>query len=121
MAITRDFRETVKDRAERDPEFRQGLLAEAMEAMVCGEFDVAKILIRDYINATVGFEELGKAVDKSPKSLMRMLSADGNPNASNLFRVTRHLQQAAGVKFGVVAIVQSTKKKKRRKKKITAA
>ncbi len=58
-----------------------GLLTEALEAIVRGELEVAKVLLRDYINATVGFEAVGKAIDKSPKSLMRMLGQDGNPNA----------------------------------------
>ena len=80
MALTRDFKDTVKDRADRDPEFRNGLLTEALEAVVHGELEVAKILLRDYINATEGFEAVGKAIGKSPKSLMRMLSQDGNPN-----------------------------------------
>ena len=112
MALTRDFRETVKDRADRDPEFRNGLLTEALEAVVRGELEVAKILLRDYINATVGFETVGKAVEKSPKSLMRMLGQDGNPNAKNLFSVTQYLQENAGVRFKVVT-VEPKKAKKR--------
>ena len=104
MALTRDFRETVKDRADRDPGFRIGLLTEALEAVVRGELEVAKILLRDYINATVGFETVGKAVEKSPKSLMRMLGQNGNPNAKNLFAVTQYLQENAGVRFKVVAV-----------------
>ena len=104
MALTRDFRETVKARADRDPEFRNGLLVEAADAIVRGELDVAKVLLRDYINATVGFESVGKAVNKSPKSVMRMLGRDGNPNVRNLFGVTRYLQQNAGVQLKVVAV-----------------
>ena len=102
MALTRDFRETVKDRANRDPEFRNGLLTEALEAMVRGELEVAKILLRDYINATVGFVAVGEAVDKSPKSIMRMLGKSGNPNAKNLLGVTQFLQQNAGLQFKIV-------------------
>ena len=112
MALTRDFREAVKDRADRDPEFRNGLLAEGLEAVIRGELEVAKILLRDYINATVGFETVGKAVEKSPKSLMRMLGQDGNPNAKNLLGVTQYLQQNAGVQFKVVT-VEPKKVKKR--------
>lgn len=59
MALTSSFRETVRDRAIRDPEFRVGLLTEAIECVLNGEIDVAKVLLRDYVNATVGFEELG--------------------------------------------------------------
>jgi hypothetical protein len=113
MALTRDFRETVKDRADRDPEFRNGLLAEALEAVVRGEIEVAKILLRDYINATEGFEAVGRAVKKSPKSLMRMLGPDGNPNAKNLFSVTRFLQSSAGVQFTVVTVGAKKKAKHR--------
>ncbi len=104
MALTRSFRKTVKDRADRDPEFRYGLLAEALEAIVRGELEVAKILLRDYINATVGFKAVGAAVGKSPKSLMRMLGPDGNPNAKNLFGVIQYLQENAGVRFKVVSV-----------------
>jgi DNA-binding GntR family transcriptional regulator len=55
MALTRDFKETVKDRADRDPEFRNELLTEALEAIVCGDVEAAKIMLRDYINATVDY------------------------------------------------------------------
>ncbi len=110
MPLTRDFRETVKDRAERDASFRNGLLTEALEAVVRGELDVAKTLLRDYINATEGFESVGQAIDKSPKSLMRMLSRSGNPNARNLFGVTRYLQERAGLTFRVVVVKPETTK-----------
>jgi hypothetical protein len=32
---------------------------------------------------------------------MRMLSAEGNPRAENLFSVIAHLQKAEGIKLGV--------------------
>ena len=114
MPLTRDFRETVKKRAEHDVKFRNGLLAEALEAVVRGELDVAKILLRDYINATEGFESVGNAIDKSPKSLMRMLGRNGNPNAKNLFGVTRYLQKNAGITFRVVADTPAKTGKKRK-------
>ena len=114
MALTRDFKETIKDRADRDPEFRNELLTEALEAIVCGDVEVAKVMLRDYINATVGFETVGKAVKKDPKSLMRMLSSRGNPNVKNLFSVTQFLQRKAGVQFKVV----SSKTKKVRKQEL---
>lgn len=49
MALTRDFKETVKDRADRDPEFRNELLAEALEAIVCGDVEVAKVILLEHI------------------------------------------------------------------------
>ncbi len=51
MALTRDFKETVMARARRDPEFREGLLREAVECLLANDMDAGKIRLRDYINA----------------------------------------------------------------------
>ena len=99
MPLTRDFKETVLARAQRDPAFRRGLFEKAIEAFLSNDTETGKLLLRDYVNATVGFEKLGAELDKSPKSLMRMLSAQGNPRADNLFAVVGHLLKQEGVAF----------------------
>ena len=104
MAITRDFKETIQARALKDPEFRKGLLAESVENMLEGDIETGKSLMRDYINATLGFEKLASITDKSPKSLMRMFSAKGNPTAQNLFVVLHTLTQQENVQFQVNAL-----------------
>ena len=101
MALTRDFKDTVKARAERDPEFRVAMLEEALDAFLDADLKTGKVLLRDYVNATVGFEQLGEELHKSPKSLMRMLSEQGNPRADNLFAVVAHLKAHEGVSFSV--------------------
>jgi DNA-binding phage protein len=101
MALTRDFKETIKARAERDPEFRVGLLEEALDAFLGADLETGKVLLRDYVNATLGFEQIARQLHKSPKSLMRMLSAEGNPRADNLFALVSHLQAREGVAFRV--------------------
>ena len=104
MPLTRDFRETVLARARRDPEFREGLLNEGIGALLSGEVDVGKALLRDYINATVGFDELGHLTGKSAKSLMRMFGPNGNPQARNLFEVINQIQRHEGVRLHVTAV-----------------
>jgi DNA-binding phage protein len=101
MALTRSFKETVKARAERDPKFRAALLTEAIEQMLAGDIDSGKSVLRDYINATVGFERLARETGTPAKSLMRMFSPKGNPRASNLFAVIGRLQKASRVRLGV--------------------
>ena len=101
MPLTRDFKETVQDRAARDPAFREELLKEGVECLLAGDVDAGKIVLRDYINATIGFEELGLLTNKSPKSLMRMFGPDGNPHARNLFEVISRIQQHEGVQLEV--------------------
>ena len=102
MPLTRDFKETVQARARRDPAFRQALLQEAVERSR-GRSRDRKAVLRDYINATIGFEELGRATGTPPKSLMRMFGPRGNPQASNLFAVLGHLQKHGGFHLAVRA------------------
>jgi DNA-binding phage protein len=101
MALTRSFKETVKARAGRDAAFRKALLSEGVGALVAGDVDTGKAILRDYINATVGFERLAEETGTPPKSLMRMFGPRGNPNARNLFAVIRHLQTASGIELTV--------------------
>jgi len=103
MALTRDFMETVMERAKKDPEFRVGLLTEAVECFLNGEVQVGKTLLRDYVNVTIGFQKLGKKVGKKPESLMRMLSAKGNPRADNLSQLICTLGKHEGVELHVEA------------------
>jgi len=103
MALTKEFTETVRARALRDAAFRRGLLTEALDCFLAGDIDEGKLLLRDYINATVGFEELARLTGKTPKSLMRMLSESGNPRADNLFAIVSRLQAREGVRLMVQA------------------
>src|SRR5580693_10712928 len=103
MPLTRDFKETIRARVERDPKFRKELLRESLESMLSGDIATAKTILRDYINATVGFAELAEATHIPSKSLMRMLGPSGNPRADNLFVVVSFLQRHEGVRFRLKA------------------
>jgi hypothetical protein len=103
MPLTRDFKETIRDRVQRDPKFRKELLREGLEAILSGEITLAKTILRDYINATIGFTGLAEATHIPPKSLMRMFGPAGNPRADNLFEVVSFLQHREGVRFHVKA------------------
>lgn len=103
MVLTRDFRDTIRARVRTDPEFRAALLTEAMNAFIGGDLDSGKAVLRDYINATIGFEELAEQTGKPSKSLMRMFGPSGNPAADNLFAVISTLQRVSGVHLEVRA------------------
>ncbi len=104
MVLTKDFKDTIKDRVARDPAFREELLKEGIECLLTGDVDIGKAVLRDYINATIGFDALGTATDKSPKSLMRMFGPKGNPQARNLFEIIAHLQEREGIHFKIHAV-----------------
>lgn len=101
MALTRDFIDTVRSRASDDPKFRRQLLCDALEALLEGELEVGKAVLRDYINATIGFEDLAAKVGTPSKSLHRMFGPRGNPKSANLFSVISTLQQAEKVRLEV--------------------
>lgn len=84
MALTRDFKETVKERAARHPAFAKVMLDEAATAFLNGKPHVARLILRDLVNASVGFEGLAAEIKHPSKSLHRMLSEKGNPSMDSL-------------------------------------
>ena len=99
MPLTRDFKTTVQERIARDPKYRRELLQEGVGCLLAGDLGTGKAILRDYINATIGFEELSDLTRTPSKSLMRMLGPKGNPQARNLFDVIAHLQRTEGLHF----------------------
>ena len=104
MVLTRSFKDHVKAKIESDPEFRQALFQEAVQCLISDDVDTARAVLRDFVNATIGFPALAKATGTSPKSLMRMFGPSGNPTAANLFGVIAILQKKTGVHLEVRAV-----------------
>ena len=98
---TKSFKELVQKHVAEDPAFGDALLREGIEVLLTGDVETGKAVLRDYIKATVGFEQLGKATGTQPKSLIRMFGPRGNPQAKNLFSVIGYLQKRAGVRLRV--------------------
>ena len=104
MGITRDYKETIDKRVKTDSNFASALLDEALSLFLNGESDVARLVLRDLVNATVGFEDLACEVEKPSKSLHRMLSAKGNPTMNNLTNIFTVLRQKLDVNIEVHAV-----------------
>ena len=104
MALTRDFKKTIRARIECDPDYLKALLEEGVECFLSGDVETGKSVLRDYINATIGFRELGVLTDKPPKSLMRMLGPRGNPQVCNLSAIIGCLQEREGIHLKVQAV-----------------
>ena len=99
MPLTHDFKETIRARAQREPKFRQALLREAVESYLTGDLQTGKSVLRDYVNATIGFQALEEQTGIPVKSLMRMLGPKGSPSAANLSSILTVLQKTEGVHF----------------------
>jgi DNA-binding phage protein len=103
MALTREFKETIAARVRRDGKYREALFSEAINAYLAGDTGTGKALLRDLVNATVGFEGLAAQIRKPSKSLHRMLAPRGNPNTENFFEIINTLQKKTRVKLRVTA------------------
>lgn len=101
MPLTKEFKETIMVDLQ-DREFRGAYLADAIAAMHGGEFSVGKRMLCNYINATVGFDALSKAVGSSAKSLMRMFGETSTPRAEPLFGILKYLQRTDRFEVRVV-------------------
>jgi DNA-binding phage protein len=101
MARTKSFKDLVERHVKADKKFAEALLREGVDAMLSGDLETGKTIMRDYIKATVGFEKLAEATDTPPKSLIRMFGPRGNPQARNLFSVIGYLQKRAGLRLHV--------------------
>jgi len=101
MARTKSFKTLVQRHVKRDKKFAEALLREGVDAMLSGDVETGKIILRDCIKATVGFEKLGAATGAPAKSLIRMFGPRGNPQAKNLFSVIGYLQKRAGMRLHV--------------------
>jgi DNA-binding phage protein len=104
MTLTRDFKQTVVERVKRDPAFANALLDEAATLFLSGEPDAARLILRDLVNATVGFEHLAELTHKPSKSLHRMLSPKGNPSMDNLAAIFSAIRDWLKVTFDVRVI-----------------
>ena len=103
MPITKTFRNTILKRAEGDASFRRNLLTEAVNEFISGDLNASKAMLRDYINATITFQELAKRLKKSSKSIHRMLGPSGNPRAENMLEIIKILQEHEHVTLEVKA------------------
>jgi DNA-binding phage protein len=101
MARTKSFKPLVQRHVKNNKKSAEALLREGVDAMLSGDVETGKIILRDYIKATVGFEKLGAATGAPPKSLIRMFGPRGNPQAKNLFSVIGYLQKRAGMRLHV--------------------
>ncbi len=104
MDLTRDSRKTVAERVKHDPAFAKALLDEALTLFLNGEPDTARLVLRDLVSVTVGFERLAVATGKPSKSLHRMLSPKGNPSMDNLAIIIGAIRKKLGVKLATRAV-----------------
>ena len=103
MPLTRDFKQTVVERVQREPAFARALLDEATSLFLNDDPATARVILRDLVNATVGFEGLASATERPSKSLHRMLSATGNPSMDNLAAIFGVLRRKLQVDIKVRA------------------
>jgi DNA-binding phage protein len=94
---TQSYKDSMKAMVDRNPHMATEMLEDAINALLAGELDEGRLLLRQYVNATIGFPELARRTGKTDKNLMRSLGPNGSPTAANLFQIIRACMKAEGV------------------------
>ena len=89
MPLSREFKELVVTRVKEDPEFRRGLIVEAINMILDGEITAGRIMLRDYINATGSMDDICKKLKKHKSAIARMLGPSGNPTLESFVPVIK--------------------------------
>jgi hypothetical protein len=100
--MSRSFSDTVREQQRASAEVRKKYLLGALSCMLNGEIEVGKLMLRRYVNSTIGFIALGAALGKSSKTLMQMLGPKGNPHIRNFFEIVAYLQKVEGTALEVI-------------------
>ena len=100
----------IVEELRNDQDLRRIHLSDALTCFVKGDIGTGALMLRNLVNATCGFVRLGAALNKNPKSLMRMLSASGKPGAENLFGIIHFLMEKEGLGIDVTRVKQGRKR-----------
>ena len=113
MVLTRDYKRTLQERAARDPDFAASLMNEAVSSFLDGESETARLILRELVHSTIGFEHLADELDKPSKSVHRMLSPKGNPTMDNLTHIFAALKKRLSFDVQVKSAIHRKGVKKR--------
>jgi hypothetical protein len=86
MVIMRSVELTVRARLQADPGFRDAMLGEVLDLIQTNDLDVGRAVLRQVIQATLGFDRLGVELGLSARDLVRVFGRRGRPQAQELLR-----------------------------------
>jgi DNA-binding phage protein len=101
--LTRDFRDTVRQRMQHDKEFHADVLASMITQLLDGQLDLARYQLREYIIGDVGLEQFSQEIEIPAKSLSRMLGPKGNPTSDNLIKIITSVSKRRNIKLRAIA------------------
>lgn len=93
----KNAKDLIVEELREDADLRKTHLKDAIACLIMGESRTGRLMLRNIVNATIGFEYLQGEVGMPAKSIMRMLSAAGNPNSDNLFKIINFLIKHEGL------------------------
>ena len=93
--------EITVEELQNDREFLRAYLSDAIASLFKNEQAVACLMLRDIVNATIGFPKLAEKLDRKDKGkgLMQMLTKTSNPNIKNLFSIIASIMEHEGFEF----------------------
>lgn len=104
MALTRNFKETVIQRVQDDSTFAQALLDEAATLFLNGEPETARLILRDLVNATIGFRQLAVLTESQARVCTACCHPFGNPSMDNLAAIFRAVREKLHVSLQAYSV-----------------
>lgn len=99
MELTRDPGLTTRERIEREPEFAEALLSEALVLSREGDTGPALAILRDLLDAIGKSEALSNLAAGPRESVQRVTSPLGEPTAGDLLAVADAIAAALQERF----------------------
>ena len=99
--LTKNWDDSVEERIQMDPLFRQVLLREIVTNLLEGEVEAERSMLRRFITATTGFPQLERVLEREPGSLSTAFDVSGKLLAADLFAVIAYLEKQEGQSFEV--------------------
>lgn len=96
MALTIDYKEGVLKDLRENPEMAREYYREAVRAIINGETDTGGVMLRDLVNAGIGFQRLAQETGIRAPNLHRALSPDGNPTMRTFGKIAAAISAFMG-------------------------
>lgn len=93
MQLTEDFKTVLFQRMDREPGFREALLDEIVACLNQDDWVVGKLMLGDFVEGTLGINQLGKLTHRSPASLTQILDPEINSETQDLFDLVDYLRK----------------------------
>ena len=96
MALSVDYKEGVLKDLRNDPKMAREYYHEAVRAFINGDTETGGVMMRDLVNAGIGFQRLSRETGIRAPNLHRALAPEGNPTMRTFGKIAASIAAFMG-------------------------